>query len=362
MERADVTPQIVTTDDSRPDGIAELRGRGWGVDVVEHPLPTARARVRQHLARRPSPYVPAVAARVGRLVSEGSAFVQVEHTQSAYYEREFAGTPWVLSLHNVDSELMRSVAGEEPPLTLSWLRASSRWRAMHAIERRAVPRADAVLCVSEADAAALARRAREVVVAANGVDDDFFAAPLERRGAERILFFGQYDYQPNAQGIARFLGEGWPIVAAARPAARLRLAGKGMGDALRRLVERSERVEALGFVEDLAAELAASRLVVVPIWSGGGTRLKVLESLAAARPVVGTPLGVEGIGFEAGRHGAVADTAAGLGRAAVELLENHRLAMALADEGHRLADQFRWTRTMAPAERLYQRLASSSGG
>jgi polysaccharide biosynthesis protein PslH len=361
MERAGVTPQIVTTDDSRPDGIAELRGRGWSVDVVEHPPVTARARLRQHLARRPSPYIPAVAARVRRLAAEGSAFVQVEHTQSAYYERDLAGTPWVLSLHNVDSELMRSVAREEHPPTLSWLRASSRWRAMRAVERRAVPQADAVLCVSEADAGAFARRAREVVVAPNGVDDDFFAIPPERPGEERILFFGQYDYQPNAQGIARFLSEGWPIVAAARPAARLRLAGKGMGDALRRLVERSERVEAIGFVEDLAAELAGSRLVVVPIWSGGGTRLKVLESLAAARPVVGTPLGVEGIGFEAGRHGAVADTAAKLGTTAAELLENDRLAGSLAEEGRRLAERFRWTRTTAPAERLYERLASSSG-
>jgi glycosyltransferase involved in cell wall biosynthesis len=362
MERAGVTPQIVTTDDSRPDGIAELRGRGWSVDVVEHPLATARARVRQHLERRPSPYIPAVAARVRRLAAEGSAFVQVEHTQSAYYERDFAGMPWVLSLHNVDSELMRSVAREERTLTPAWLRASSRWRAMRAVERRAVPRADAVLCVSDADAAALELHAREVVVAGNGIDDDFFAVPAERLGAERILFFGQYDYKPNALGIARFLAEGWPIVTAARPDARLRLAGKGMSEALRRLVERSERVEAIGFAEDLGAELAASRLVVVPIWSGGGTRLKVLESLAAARPVAGTPLGVEGIGFEAGRHGAVADTAADLGRAAVELLENDDLATTLAGEGRRLADQFRWARTMAPAERLYQRLASSSGG
>ena len=362
MERAGVTPQIVTTDGSRPDGAAELRGRGWTVEVVEHPPVTVRARVRQHLARRPSPYIPAVAARVRRLVAEGSAFVQVEHTQSAYYEGALAGTPWVLSLHNVDSELMRSVAREERTLTLSWLRASSRWRAMRAVERRAVPRADAVLCVSEADAAAFTPHAREVVVAGNGVDDDFYSVPAEHRGAEQILFFGQYDYAPNAQGIARFLGEGWPIVAAARPAARLRLAGKGMGNALRRLVERSERVEAIGFVEDLAAELAASRLVLVPIWSGGGTRLKVLESLAAARPVVGTPLGVVGIGFEGGQHGAVAETAADLGRAAVELLANHGLATSLAEEGRRLADQFRWTRTMAPAERLYQRLASSSGG
>ena len=361
MERAGVTPQIVTTDGSRPDGAKELRGRGWGVDVLEPPPVTARARVRQHLARRPSPYLPAVAARVRELVAEGSAFVQVEHTQSAYYEHELGGARWVLSLQNVDSELMSSVAREERPLTAEWVRAWSRWHALRTIERRAVPRADAVLCVSEADAAVFTRRAREVVVAENGVDNDFFAVPARLPADERILFFGQYDYPPNAQGISRFLREGWPIVAAARPAATLRLAGTGMDESLRRLVDGSERVDAVGFVEDLTAELAATRLVLVPIWSGGGTRLKVLESLAAARPVAGTPLGVEGLGFEPGRHGSVAETAAELGRAAVELLENDALAMSLAEEGRRLADRFRWTRTTAPAERLYRRLASTSG-
>jgi glycosyltransferase involved in cell wall biosynthesis len=118
----------------------------------------------------------------------------------------------------------------------------------------------------------------------------------------------------------------------------------------------AERVDAIGFVDDMAAELAASRLVVVPIWAGGGTRLKVLESLAAARPVAGTGLGVQGVGFEDGRHGLVVDDPAGLARAAAALLADEALARRFAEAGRALAERFRWTRTLAPAEELYVRL------
>jgi glycosyltransferase involved in cell wall biosynthesis len=100
-------------------------------------------------------------------------------------------------------------------------------------------------------------------------------------------------------------------------------------------------------------------VVIVPIWAGGGTRLKVLESLAAGRPLAGTSLGVAGIGFESGRHGVVADTAAALGHAVAELLADDGLSLRLATEGRRLAERFRWARVMSPAEQLYARLLAS---
>ena len=110
----------------------------------------------------------------------------------------------------------------------------------------------------------------------------------------------------------------------------------------------------LGVVEDLPALLATARAVVVPIWEGGGTRLKVLEALAAGRAVVSTPLGAEGIGFEHGRHGVLASTAEELGAA---------LATVLADpgsfgaEGRTLAERFRWPDALAAASALLPRRA-----
>jgi polysaccharide biosynthesis protein PslH len=358
IERAGGTPHVLTADPRGGEGADALRERGWGVDMFEEPV-RLRDRARQHLARRPSPYVPEIAARVSELVAGGCAFVQVEQAQSAYYEAAFDGTPWVLSLHNVDSALLRSIARSERRLSGGWLSAWNRAHALAAVERRKVPAADAVLCVSAQDRDALARLGSEPLLVPNGVDDSFFAVPAAPAGEEQILFFGQFDYAPNANGIARFLAEGWPRVAAARPSARLVLVGGGMSPELERLITAGERIEARGFVDSVEDELAGSQFTIAPLWEGGGTRLKVVESLAAARPVVGTPLGVEGLGFEHGRHGVVADTPAALADAAASLLEQPERVRQLADHGRQHAEQFRWSEATRPAAQLYERFLTA---
>jgi glycosyltransferase involved in cell wall biosynthesis len=356
MESIGLAPHLLTTDGRDEGGVAVLRSRGWAVDILPEPPATQARRVRQHLARRPSPYLPGVAARLRELMAEGCAFVQVEHTQGAYYQAALGDAPWVLSLHNLDSELMRTVMRAQRPLTRAWVASLNRRLALRSVERRAVPRADAVLCVSEADRRALERRARRVIVAENGVDDAFFEIPPDLPPGEDVLFFGQFDYAPNALGIARFLREAWPLVVARRPAARLRLVGGGMGSDLRELAARTPGVDAVGFAPDLAAELGTSRVVVVPIWAGGGTRLKALESLAAARPVAGTSLGMGGIGFEPGVHGELGDDPAELARLTTELLADEDRARRVAAAGRGLAERFRWRCTTAPAEQLYREL------
>jgi glycosyltransferase involved in cell wall biosynthesis len=131
-----------------------------------------------------------------------------------------------------------------------------------------------------------------------------------------VLFFGHFNYPPNEFGITRFLREGWPRLAASSPRARMILAGKDMPPALAREADNHERVVRLGFVPDLKSLLEQSRIVLVPLWHGGGTRLKVLEALASARPLVGTPRSVEEIGVVDGRHGALADAPLALAAAA----------------------------------------------
>lgn len=355
IEGAGAVPHLVTDDPRSPEGAEALRGRGWGVDVVPRVDPSPASRARQHLRRLPSPYIEAVADRVRELVAEGCAFVQAEHTQSAYYRDAIAPARWILSLHNIDSELLRTVAAGERPLTRGWARAWNRWHSTRTVERRTVAAADAVLCVSERDRERLSPLgAKELLLVPNGVDGELFEIDARLPDTEDVLFFGQLDYAPNDHGLERFLREGWARVTAARPGARLRIAGTGMSPALEALVARTDGAEALGFVEDLAAELARARVVVVPLWQGGGTRLKVLESLAAGRPVAGTPLGVEGIGFEHGVHGLAADEAAGLGEACATLLGDAERSSALAAAGRELAEGFRWERVTAPAERLYR--------
>lgn len=360
-DSAGLVPHLLTTDPGEDGSARMLRERGWTIEVLPDPHPSILARLRQQARRLPSPFIPAVDARLRELAGTAKTLVQIEHIQSAYYGRALRGAPWVLSLHNVDSEMIHSIARTQRPGTAAWLRAWNQWQATRSVERREVVNASGVLCVSERDRDRLAAPGAEIVVAPNGIDDEFFSTDPTGGEDGRVLFFGRIDYPPNEHGLTKFLRESWPQVHASAPEARLRVVGHGASEDLKALAEATPGVEFVGFVEDLVSEVEASCLTVVPLWAGGGTRLKVLESMAAARPVVGTALGVEGVGFEPDRHGLIADTTEGLARGIVELLRHpeQRRQMGLASREH--AERYRWSRTTAPAVALYRQLLERTG-
>lgn len=357
MDTAGVRPHLLTADPRQQaaDGLLE---RGWGVDVLPAPEPTLRARLAQHAHRRPSPYLPAVADRLRGLPGV-PALVQVEHVMSSYYAPDLESAPLVLSTHNVDSEMLTTVARGHRRGSVEWLRGMNRARSTAATERKAARWADVVLCVSEHDREHFARLGAETLLVPNGVDDDLLTLG-EPPGGERVLFFGRMDYAPNDHGLRRFLAEVWPRVAASRPAATLRVVGGGLGEQLAAELRAAPRAEAVGLVPEIRAELGAADVVVVPIWQGGGTRLKVLEALGAGRAVVGTPLGVSGIGVQDGVHAAVTDDAAGLGAALERVLGDPAAARGLAARGRELARGFLWSATTAPAAEHYARWAHAA--
>lgn len=342
MERAGVRPHLLTADDAPPEHVAVLRERGWEVELTPF-TPRLRDRVAQHLARRPSPYLAPVAERL--TPPPPPAFIQLEHTISAYYRDRRPGTPVVLSLHNLDSEVAR--AG---------VRGRYHARAVAAQERRAFPAVDRVLCVSQHDASAVAALGGRPLVVPNGVDAELFAIPEQPARQELVVAFGHFGYWPNRDGLMRFLREGWPRTLAARPEARLAIAG-AMSDAL----DTPPGVEVLGLLDDLRELLTTAAVVVVPLWAGGGTRLKALEAMAAARPVVGTPLGVGRIGFAAGEHGLVEDDPAALGDALAALLGDLPRAAALGARARVHAQRYRWERVTGELEALYASYVAALG-
>jgi glycosyltransferase involved in cell wall biosynthesis len=352
MQRAGVTPHILTIEEVSRDARDEAAARGWRVEVA--PAPPGVTRLRRHLHAEISPFSATIVRRLEELAF-AAAFVQLEEIGAAQYAGHVtAGTPLIASLHNVDSKARTGVAGGAAVR----LRAAYRRSRMAAVERRCVERATATFAVSEADAAHFhSSGGGRVHVVPNGVDPEFFEVSEGGGDPISVLFFGQLCYRPNLEGITRFVRESWPRVLCRLPAARLRIAGPSAPASLHDLASAVPGVELLGFVDDLTAELRRAGAVVVPIWSGGGTRIKVLEALAAARPVVGTSLGVEQIGFADGVHGLVADSDDGLAEKLCAVLDDPLSAARFGANGRDLARGYEWEQTTAPAERLYRELA-----
>jgi len=136
-----------------------------------------------------------------------------------------------------------------------------------------------------------------------------------------ILFLGDLKHGPNRIGAERLIKQIWPLIQAKRPDARLIVAGPGP-ESLPSFHLARPNVEFTGFVEDLHALYSRVCLVVCPLVTGGGTRIKLIEAASFCKPIVSTNVGAENLGLQDGAEVILRDTDAGIAEACVELLAN----------------------------------------
>ena len=308
--------------------------------------------------RRPYAAARHDAPGLARLAAQGDwATVQAE-TPWLMAPAVQAGRPVVLDAHNVETDFMRSLTRAEsrPAHKLRWAweaAKTERW------ERAASAAAAAVCVTGEHEAARFEELgAREVVVVPNGVD--VRAVPFSPRATgARFVYVGHFGYRPNALAALELAGEVLPLVRASVPQASLALVGREPDPDVRRLT--GPNVEVTGEVADLAPYLRSARATIIPLRTGAGTRLKVLEAMAAGVPIVSTPFGVEGIDVRDGEHVLLAETPRELAAAAARLAVDDALCRALAERARRLAEaRYDWRAVGAPLVALHARLGAAA--
>jgi len=134
-----------------------------------------------------------------------------------------------------------------------------------------------------------------IEVVTNGFDEERFApdGPAMSFDESTLLFFGNFEYEPNVEALDYIVTRLCDDLDEAGVDASVLLAGPGL-DAACREYSLPDRVQRLGFVEDLPALIRGADLVVVPLETGSGSRLKIIEALACSTRVVSTPIGAEG--------------------------------------------------------------------
>jgi len=266
-----------------------------------------------------------------------------------------AGAPVVLDAHNVETEVARSAARLERTRSR---RARGAWEArkLERFERAQVPRADVVLATSDDDASALASfGARELVVIPNGVDTGAVAHRLPGPGSE-VLYVGSYDYLPNAAAAGELVTEVLPRLRATVADATLRLVGRQPP-----VSPTPDRpwLRVSGEVSEVLPFIRRARVTVLPLRAGGGTRLKVLEALAAGLPVVSTRFGVAGLGLVPERHVLLGETPTELAAQAARIITDDGLAATLSSAGRAEVERrFDWRTVAAPLAAVHARLAA----
>jgi len=265
----------------------------------------------------------------------------VEHFWCAPYQELLARhcDRTVLDLIDIESRLWEAYQHADSwPLAALWGRFHRRSLEM---EREWLPKFSLLLATSEADAA----RARgiapgaTVAVYPNTIPHVFLH---HAKKEDVIIFSGNLEYYPNVAAVRYFRGAIWPVLRERWPGLVWRLIGKN-APSIRRYVSGDPRIDLRGGVDDAIESLAQAKVAVVPVLSGSGTRVKILEAWAAATAVVSTRLGAEGLAGRHGEHLLIADEAGDFASAVSKLLGSVEERERIEKAGRRLYEaEYTW--------------------
>jgi len=222
-------------------------------------------------------------------------------------------------------------------------------RRMAAYEARIWQTADRTVLIGEKDRAAIEAACRRhgqplidnVVFGPHGVDTERFRPRPEAEETDAVVMSGVMRYAPNVEAALWFLGEVWPLVRRARPAAQFWLVGRDPAPALSAWHGR-DWVTVTGTVDEPAEWIARATVCVAPIRAAAGLQNKLLEALAMGKALVATPEANEGIRARPDRDLVIAREPATFAQAVLELFDDAPRRRALGVSGRAFIEA-KWT-------------------
>ena len=346
------------------------------LQVIAPPARTQWDRVRSLLqSRLPDMalrlYSPAFQSALERLLTTYPFDVlQIEGIEMALYAHHLApllrqrGIAVVFDDHNAEYVLQRRAARTDLRIPRRWpaaLYSSLQWRRLGLFEARICRLADAVVVVSAEDGRFLRRLEPDLqpLVLPNGVDVSLYHSQLgDTFHLEHpcLVFTGKMDYRPNVDAMTWFHRHIWPLIQATHPEVHLYVVGKGYHKALAPL-KADPAVTVTGLVPEILPYFGGADVYIAPLRMGSGTRLKLLEAMAAALPIVSTTIGAEGLDVEPGQQAIIVDTPEAFAASCCALLEDPERRRRLGAAARRHAvTHYDWQQLVPQLNALYRRL------
>ncbi len=249
--------------------------------------------------------------------------------------------PVVLDAHNIEWQLQRRMADTaSSSVIMRWVK---RWMAanLRRMESQAEAWVSGIAAVSEMEATWWQKQCPNATVSVvpNGVDVDFFKTNKALPQAPVVAFCGSMSYLPNDEGALWFARHVWPLLQQVVPKIRWLIIGKDPSDKVQALA--NDYITVTGRVDDVRTYIEQSRLSIVPLLAGGGTRLKILEAMSMGRVVISTTVGAEGITASDGL--VLADTPQQMADAIAKMLKSPKLVQLGGANRRRVMADYSWT-------------------
>jgi glycosyltransferase involved in cell wall biosynthesis len=238
------------------------------------------------------------------------------HIESLYMSpyipliRKHSKAKILMRLHNIEHQIWERMADNErnPIMKLAY-RVNAH--QLKRVERKILHEVDGYMSISEPDYQYFHETAPEVpgIVIPFGIDldnydmedDDYIATDNPA-----LFHLGSMNWSPNVEGIEWFLDEVWPEILTAHPNLTFALAGHDIPDRLRN--RHDKNVTVVGAVPNANEFMMDYDIMIVPLLSGSGIRIKIVEAMALGRVVITTTIGAEGLDVQDGKHLFIANT------------------------------------------------------
>lgn len=270
----------------------------------------------------------------------------------------------VFDAHNAETQLQRRAAWVDVGNPRRWLPALYsllQVRKLTRFERWACEQAAAVTAVSDTDRHHLQALVPNlpVTVIPNCIDvqsyheKSGFSENPDFSTTSDVLFTGKMDYRPNSDAIRWFAEEVWPLVRAERPSATFTIVGQKPKPELQAL-HGQNGITITGFVESIQPYLAGGAVYVAPFRVGSGTRLKLIEAMAAGKAIVSTPIGAEGFEVQDGQEMVLRETAEEFAAVVLHLLNYPMERERLGHNAQQFAQAYDWRNVVPQFNTVYQ--------
>lgn len=198
-----------------------------------------------------------------------------------------------------------------------------------------------------------------ITVVANGVDTAWFAEnKFKKKTTPTLLSVGTFKWLPNIEAVKFLVNQVWPLIKAKRPDVKLWVVGNAPTEEILDYAHKDAQIEVSGRVPDIREAFSGAHILLAPVFSGKGTRYKILEAMASGTPIIATGIAVEGLGVKNGEEVLIANDAQTMADTALSLLDDQNLQKKLSRRGQTFVSQnFDWDLIAQKLDEVYLKFA-----
>ena len=289
--------------------------------------------------------------------------IHFDKTEFCRYLPVCKDIPVCCTNHNVESLLMKRRAEFETTVLKKFF-ANLQYVKTEKYERLMLSRVNAFITCSEFDRDFFYNKIGVIgtpsEVIDNGVDVSFYSDyQYENPTNDYLLLIGAQnkDSTANYDATMYFIEDIWPRVKQKYPRIKLKIVGRNPDISISKLEELDENIEVVGWVEDERKYIANAAMLLVPLRIGGGSRLKIITTMAMGKTIVSTPVGAEGISCTHNKDILLADNSLDFAMQVCEAYDSSKLREAIGTNALMLAkDKYDWNKIGAKQRKFYERI------